>query len=511
MNDATESSLASAVPRRAAPLLSWPLIAGLAGFALPLLRPPESLIDPDTYLHLSAGRWMIEHGALPFHDPFSFSMPGAVWVPHEWLAELVLAAVFQAAGWTGLVLLTTACFGVGLAIFMGRLQRHCEPFTALIMTALTGGMALPHLLIRPHMLALPLLVGWSASLIAARDEGRAPSLWLLPVMVLWANLHGGFMFGLALALFLAGEAIVLASGAARRRALLQWGGFLALACLAGLATPNFIDGFIQPFRLMAMPTLQSIFVEWVPPDLRKDHMLMLWLLGAMALGFSLGLKLPFTRVVLLLGLFYETLQSTRHGDLLAWVGPLAVAAMLGPALAAWIRTDPPSHLARLLAQLAAPANGAGFAVAAILALLVGAGALAWLPPPDEAKARPVAALERARAMHLTGPVLNEEGFGGYLIHAGIPPFIDGRIEMYGDAFLKRWSSAAYGNRAALVALLDQYKITWTLFAADSGALDNLNSLPGWRRAYGDSVAVIHVRSSAVSVGAPEDAGGDRAQ
>lgn len=497
MNDVPGSSLASAVPRRASPLLSLPLIVGLLGFALPLIRPTESLFDADTYLHVVAGRWMIEHGALPFHDPFSFSMPGALWVPHEWLAELVQAVVFPAAGWTGLALMTTACFGLSLALFMRRLLRHCEPFTAVIMTMLTSGMALPHLLIRPHMLALPLLVIWSATLIDARDEDRRPPFWLLPVMVLWANLHGGFMFGIALALYLAGEAFLLARGEARWRALRQWGGFLALACLAGLATPNFIDGFIQPFRLMAMPTLHSIFIEWVPPDLREDHITMLWLLGAMALGFSLGLKLPFTRWVLLLGLFYETLQSTRHGDLLAWVGPLAVAKALGPALAERIRTEPPSNLARWLARHAAPANRAGFGAAAALALLLAAGALAWLPPPDMSKRSPVAAVEAARALGLTGPVLNEQGFGDYLIYTGIPPFIDGRIEMFGDAFLKRWSRAAYGNRAALVALLDDYKITWTLFSAGSGALDNLDSLPGWRRVYSDDVAVIHVRTEPI--------------
>ena len=56
------------------------------------------LNDPDTYLHIAAGRWMLAHRALPFADPFSHSMPGASWVPHEWLAEFILGAGFEIGG-----------------------------------------------------------------------------------------------------------------------------------------------------------------------------------------------------------------------------------------------------------------------------------------------------------------------------------------------------------------------------------------------------------------------------
>ena len=70
---------------------SWPLIIGLVFFIRALAQPMALLNDPDTYLHIAAGRWMLAHAALPVHDPFSHSLAGAVWVPHEWLAEIVLA------------------------------------------------------------------------------------------------------------------------------------------------------------------------------------------------------------------------------------------------------------------------------------------------------------------------------------------------------------------------------------------------------------------------------------
>src|SRR5919197_5027188 len=73
---------------------SWPLIAAIAALARALAQPAALLNDPDTYLHIAAGRWMLAHWALPIRDPFSHSLAGASWIPHEWLAEVILALVF---------------------------------------------------------------------------------------------------------------------------------------------------------------------------------------------------------------------------------------------------------------------------------------------------------------------------------------------------------------------------------------------------------------------------------
>src|SRR6266850_658417 len=112
-------------------------------------------------------------------------LAGAVWVPHEWLAELVLATVYDAAGWSGLVLLTAAVFALSLALLTRFLLHYAEPFSALIAVMLGGALVLGHLLARPHLLALPLLVLWTGSLFAARDDATAPPIRLLPMMALW--------------------------------------------------------------------------------------------------------------------------------------------------------------------------------------------------------------------------------------------------------------------------------------------------------------------------------------
>jgi hypothetical protein len=484
--------------RRSGLVPSWPLILGLAAFLRAFRNPLDVLADPDTYLHVAAGRWMVAHRALPRHDPFSHSLAGAPWVAHEWLAEVILALVHAALGWGGLVVLTASCFAVTIGLLNRRLLDQCEPISALIATVLAGLVLLPHVLARPHMLALPLLALWSAEVIRARDAGRVPSYWLLPVMTLWANLHGGFMFGLALAGFFAVEAAIEPAARGRRVGVAwRWGLFLLAAAAVTLLTPNGLAGFLQPFAMLRMPVLQAGFQEWQGPNFQHFEPVEVWLLGLLLLALCGGFRLRWTRAVLLLGLVHMTLQHARHADLLGLVAPLAMAASLGPQVARVVRSDPPSPVARGAARLARPAGLAASALVVTIGLAWGA---LWLRHPlvrPDGGPRPAAALAAARTLGLTGPVLNAEGFGGYLVYRGVPTFIDGRAEMYGDAFLKRYFEAVSGEEPALDEVLDRYRITWTLLSPQNAAVRVLDHLPGWRRTYADKTAVIHVRTTAL--------------
>src|SRR5205823_2758225 len=172
-----------------------------------------------------------------------------------------------------------------------------------------------------------------------RDEGRGPPLRLLPLIALWANLHASFLFGLALAGFVAAEAVLWpAPSRSRWTEARRWGGFAVAAVAAALVTPHGVWGLVEPLRLMTMPALQAGFVEWLPPDFRQFPALELWLLGILALGFAVHVKLPPSRLLLLLGVVHMALSHVRHADLLGLVGPLAIAAALGPALAAHTRS-----------------------------------------------------------------------------------------------------------------------------------------------------------------------------
>jgi hypothetical protein len=115
-----------------------------------------------------------------------------------------------------------------------------------------------------------------------------------------------------------------------------------------------------------------------------------------------------------------------------------------------------------------------------------------VPPPST---MPQAALDYAREAGLKGHVLNAYDYGGYLIRAGVPTFIDGRGELYGGAFIKNFADVVnLRGEEELARLLERHAIDWTLFPKNQPANKLLAHLPGWRQAYTDESATIFVRT-----------------
>jgi len=477
---------------RAIPALS--LLVAVVALAM-VYRPLQLLGDPDTYLHVAAGNWMLAHKVLPSQDPFSWSMAGARWVVHEWLAEIVMAVVQGWLGWAGLALATALSFALAMGLLARSVLSRLAPLPGVLVVFLSIMLMEWHLLARPHAIALPAMVAWCAALFAARDAKRGPPWIALPVLVLWANMHGAYMFGLALAGYLAAEAVYEPGEAGRAGELRRWGLFVLIAAACTLLNPNGLDGVLEPFRISAMPTLQSAFMEWRSPDFPRFQPLELWLLGLLVAGFTTGIRLPLPRLLLLIGLFHLALQHERHADLLAVVAPLALAAPLSPRLNAMVAPQDGSSLTSGISAMLSGRTGR-YAVTALLAV-IGVFSLIALRHPIALANGPVtpsAALAAARRETLAGTVFNSERFGGYLIFSGVKVFIDGRMELYGDDFLKRDLVLIGGHdSAALKAVLDKGGVSWTMLAPDDHEVEALDHDPQWRRVYADPFAVVHAR------------------
>jgi hypothetical protein len=172
---------------------------------------------------------------------------------------------------------------------------------------------------------------------------------------------------------------------------------------------------------------------------------------------------------------------------------LLLAPALGPQLRASTAGRAAGPVDRGLAELAKPASLRGVALAGAVVAGLSATVLHGAATRTDI-AMPAAALAAVEAAHVTGPMLNDYGFGGYLIFSGIAPFIDGRAELYGDEFIKRYVQAMLLESDELPKLLDRNGIAWTLVAPERPAVRLLDHLPGWRRLYADDVAVVHVRT-----------------
>ncbi len=180
-----------------------------------LLAGNRLLIDPDTMWQITVGQWIIDHRAVPETDVYSFTMRGQPWISTQWLAQVLYAKAYAIAGWSGPVVLAAGAIAATFALLARFLNRRLSESTTLVFVAAALALTVPHLLARPHVLAMPVMVVWVGGLIAAADRRGAPSFWLLPLMALWANLHGGFVFGLVLIAPIALDAVIGADATER--------------------------------------------------------------------------------------------------------------------------------------------------------------------------------------------------------------------------------------------------------------------------------------------------------
>lgn len=480
---------AASVPVRARQARADPVVvlAGCLVFALVLFLPPI-LNDGDTLWQIRTGIWILTHHAIPAIDPFSFTAGIRPWFAHEWLAETLLGLAFLAGGMQGVMVLAAAAAGLTAAILLHHLRRFLPGIYAATALIFALSAAAPSMLARPHLLAWPCLALWCGGLVTARANRVAPSFALLPVMLLWVNLHGTFMVGLLLPGALMVEAL-FDPGANRRRVFIAWAGFIAAAWAVALLNPDFLGGVLFPFHMLGMRSLARIG-EWMPTDFGRTQPLEIIILGGLALGFSGKVRLPPVRLLLLLGLVHAALAHGRNQQLLGLVGALILAEPLGRCLALGDVTT---------RDTATPAEATGarprilVASAAAIAL-VALGVRMVLPlSPDRTGAAFAAALDRLPPLLRTQPVLNDYIYGGELIFAGVRPFVDSRADLYGDAFLERYRKIVSPNRAELDRTLSQYGIAWTMFPADAPIVEILDQEPGWRRLEDAGGIVIQAR------------------
>jgi hypothetical protein len=455
----------------------WALSAACVALAayLVLVFGPALFGDGDTSWHLAAGDWILRHRAVPQVDPFSLTFAGKPWTAHEWLAEVVMAAALAAGSWNALAILFAGLFAATLLVIGRSIGRDLPPVAVLVTLALVTTVVAPAALARPHVMGWLLLAGWLSILLRAREAGRAPPLAAALIMLVWANLHASFLFGLGLAAAMAGEALIARARVAELRGWTMF-GLLALACT--LATPHGLHGLLFPIQLSAMRTLPLI-TEWQPTSFVDQPGFALLIGAGLYALVKWRVRVPLVRALVLLATLVMALAHARHQAIFAIVVPMLLAAPIAAALPQ-----------RSQGERRGWALLGGVIAVALVATIV---RLASPAVEQDGATNPVAMLDSLPPALLQRPVMNGYAFGGPLIRRGIPAFIDGRADMYGDAFMEDYARIDGGDTAAFARAADRYRIGWTIFAPGAPIVAALDREPGWRRLRADSQAVVHVR------------------
>jgi len=456
--------------RALAPFLAALVLATVVLFA------PQVFNDPDTYWHVATGRWILDHGRVPHVDVFSYTRAGAPWVAHEWLSDVLMALAWRAGGWSGLVVLFATAAGAAAWLLVRRLSLALGGVTLLLVSVLAIACMMPSLLARPQLLMLPVLLLWVGELMAAREQHRAPRLAAALLMTLWANLHGSFVFGFLLAGAFGLDALVEEKGR-RWSTIRDWGLFAVAILAAALLTPHGINGLIYPFQIMGMSILPYI-IEWRGADFSQPTTFEAAILVTLFVCLSRGVRMRIVPLLLLLGLLHMSLQHVRHQLVLVMVAPLILA----------------EPLAQALGQRGARASLRPLVVTstAVLAAILFAVRLALPIARTDGPVSPITALAHVPSELAAQPVFNDYNFGGYLIFKGVRPFIDGRSDMYGDAFSSDYFRADRSDPALFKTLLQRYRVAWSIQPPNSKLIPLLDQA-GWQRLYADRYAVVQRR------------------
>ncbi len=439
-------------------------------------------VDGDPFLHIAAGQWMIDNGAFIRSDFYSHSMTGQKLHPHEWLFQVIMAATYRLAGWHGMYVLLGLAFGATAVILSRALLRYLEPVPALYVLLFALVVLKGWVTLRPHLFAMPILALFADELLLARKENRPPRpLLIAPLMLVWANLHGSFLFGLALMAPFALEAVLEAKDRARVAA--QWGASIAVATGAAVLNPSGIEGLLFPV-VFSLSGANAYFPDWQGLVLAEDLPSQVAFLAGLAVILLLGVRMAPIRLIVLIGMLHITLEHRRFVAVLAIVGALLLAEPLAQALARRGWAAQPAHKRRPHAAL-------GVAVVACAAIVI-AAVLRPVSLRDSSLA-PITALSRIPQEIASLPVFNELSMGGYLIFTGHRIFVDGRADVYGAEFLANYDKIISQDRDAMETTFAKYNIAWTILPPSNGAVAVLDRMPGWCRYYADDMAVVHVK------------------
>lgn len=454
-----------------------------------------AIASADTWWHLATGRWIVQHHAVPHSDPFSFATAGKAWVAHEYFTDIAMFYIHRSGGFIALAIVNALLLTLAFAVVAHSAR---APRWLAYVSALSAAYAAhPAFALRPQSISLAF---GAIFLWILRKSLRAHDRrWLvaLPFMMLvWVQLHAGYLLGIALiGIVLAAEiadALFKRPESERREWLAL--GVTGISCIAVVPlNPNGFTMLTFPLYVMRMKINQTI-LEWRPANLHDPH---LYPFLALAIVTLLGLLVtreryrpgPFLIYAVLLA---AALRSARNLPVFCVVAVVLLADNFRiPVLTSAERFSirlPIRTLVSLLALFAACYFCSQFA----------ATGLAFQATAEKTN-YPRAAVTYLADHHLPPNLLNDYTFGGYMIWRLYPDYkvyVDGRADLYGDDFLSKYVEI-YNAEIDPNPFLDQNGINTVILAPHAGlatALRSLSVRTDWRLEYEDAHAIIFVRN-----------------
>jgi hypothetical protein len=484
--------------------------------------------DPGTFWHVVVGRQILTSGELPTKDTFTFPWAGQPWIAQQWLGECFMAWIHDHIGGLDTLLLAAvtllAAFYTWVAHRLIRVGIHW--LLALLVVAFAIFSSANHLHPRPHLVNIAFL-GLTFGLLCDYEAGRIGLkrlFWLVPLYVIWTNIHGGMVGGVGtLGVAAAGWAGAWLIGwesplgkdrRSAARSLMAMALLITACAAAAPVNPYGTDMIRVWFSLIGSKVLPEMMIEHFPLRHAGSSGIAVLSFAAVYLLVFLGTMPCRPRVCWVIPLVWLALawQTIRHGPLFAVTAAIAIGEMYPHVR--WVKwlerrgstvfplRSPPARARPPWVPYLIPT------VLVATALLLQARSIVvpvlgrdWVKL--EPRHWPVDLLPELRAYeaeHPPGtPIFNDMLFGGFLIYytPNLRVFIDDRCELYGDKGLQDYADTLSNRPETIEAWAREYGFEMALTAPGSDFDNYLHTAPGWSCVGSTSAANLYRKASPI--------------
>ena len=482
-NEATRPSIASA-------RLGWAAVAGLLCFAVTAFL--SRYLFWDSYLDLTGGRYVAHHG-IPRHEVLT-TAAHRTWIDQQWLAHWAYYEAWALGGYPLVAALSSLLVASGFGLLCGLISwRGVPPQRAFVWTLVAFIVCFGNTIIRAQSFAYPLFVVVLWMILADDRRQSSRFLFVIPLLVLWSNLHGTILLAIML---VAGYAVAKLARTIRGRA------WRAAAVYAAAAVGAVATAFANPYglsivdyyrALIGNPVVAHYIIEWAPPSLGSlvsygFFALLFATIAVTAYGFGRGwhAQPALLAIVAFLGLLAA--RGVRYQVWFALAGSVLAAETL-----AAVRPSPP-ELGSRIRRVGAIAIAAFAIVVTSVVARTGDGTFERLVPRGAMSA----AATYVRA-HPHATILADAQTSSALlwIHPetlGRVGF-DARLEQYPQAQLRSWFTYLSTSAPGWPALTRRYDVVVVSKQGHATLIAGLRTLVGWKTIYADGEGIALARSS----------------
>jgi len=466
-------------------------------FVLSFFFASRPISDPDFWFHLKIGQFILQNAQVPRVEIFSCTNLGQPYIAHGWLSGVIFYLVYSRFGQNLLILIFAVLTALAFWIIYKHSSEHI--FTRGIAVLLGVWTVLPNIGVRPRVFTLLLATCYFQILSSYLTDSKSKRLWwLVPLMVLWVNLHGAFLIGLTfIALTIAGIAIdaridreTVRTVWTRVKPLLM----ILVACvLAALINPYGTKIYSHVFGVLSSPIYQYVGADWLSPDFHQPEqfpLIVLILLTTTVLILSPKRVRP-SQLLFFLATLYMTFRMQRNAIVFAVV---ATSLLADYSAALWDSLFTGAQRKSTSFTGLRPPVLNLLLLLPLLLFVIKVKKVVYVPPTQQMAVVPLNAVQYLKDNRIQGCTFTEPNvWGDYLIWATPenPVYIDGR-DVYPTQFVKEYLEIIQGERDWR-APFDHYGVKNAILTHSSILARQLRDSAEWQQIYQDEYSLIFTR------------------